>query len=593
MVLLKSLQSPTSLIKEDIEFQKGINVILGRSSDSEASRKDKNGIGKSYLIRLIDFALLSSDSKNYFDPNKNEVFKGHSIILEFEIDGKNYFIKREFDNPNEPYFGESLDDLEKYEATTDLKNILESKFFGRDKYYPTYDENWFRSLIKFYVKDDIDKKNRRNPTSFVHHSKSDLDHYKYNLFLFGIRNEALVSYKGYKDKKSRLQRKRNTLEGNLQDETGKTPNEIETEVREIEERIETLEEAIEDKNFTDSYEEIEDKISELKKRISELVRERSRLRKNLNEIEESYEYDIEVNPDEIEDIYSEIDNQFADQVRKELEEVIEMRKTLSDNRKKFLQEKEERLKNDIEDLNQKISELEEEKSRLYKVLEEEEEGAFDSIKNQYENLVEEKQQKERLKSKIDQINEIEKEITELNKLITQKISEIREEVEEDEEKVSDIYSIYSDIVKNSTSISDSSEVIFNVKPKSAQDSPLDITVDMPQSDAYAKNELRMLAFDLSVFFHTIQESRKTPRFLAHDGLTNGMGANTIVRILNYVNSFNLQNPDFQYIITGNEDELIIPMQSDDIDEEYQFDIEEKTIIELGDSPQEMLFQEEF
>lgn len=593
MVLLKTLRSPTSLIKEDIEFQKGVNIILGRSSDSEASKKDKNGIGKSYLVRLIDFALLSSDSNDYFDTNKNKVFKDHSIILEFEVEGNTYFIKREFDEPNKPYFGESLEDLEKYEAVSDLKKILETKFFSKDYYYPNYDNNWFRSLVKFYVKDDINKKNRRSPTSFVSPHKSDLDHYKYNLFLFGIRNNALVNYKRYRDKKTRLQNKRNTLKNSLQEETGKTPNGIETEVREIEGRIETLEEAIEDKNFTDSYEEIENKISELKKQISDLVRERSKLRKNLEEIEESYEYDVEVKPEEIEDIYSEIDNQFADQIRKELEEVIEMRKTLSDNRKNFLQEREEELKANIKELNRKISDLEEEKSRLYKILEKEEEGAFNSIKTQYENLVEEKQQKERLKSKINQINDIEKDITELNELITQTISIIREEVEEDEEKVSDIYSIYSDIVKSSTSISNSSEVIFNVKPRSNQDSPLDITVDIPNSDSYAKNELRMLAFDLSVFFHTIQENRKTPRFLVHDGVFHGMDRNTIVRILNYVNSFNLQNPDFQYIITGNEDEIIIPMESEEIDEKYEFDIEDKTIIELGDSPQEMLFQEEF
>ena len=68
--MLQKLFSNTGLI-DDVIFHSGINIILGKySKDKEA--QGINGIGKSTLIRLIDFAFLSDSAQKIFLNKKYE-----------------------------------------------------------------------------------------------------------------------------------------------------------------------------------------------------------------------------------------------------------------------------------------------------------------------------------------------------------------------------------------------------------------------------------------------------------------------------------------------------------------------------------------
>ena len=104
--MLVRLYSETNLLVKDISFEPGINIVLGKYSDDKEA-KGINGIGKSSLVRLINYCFLSGSAEKIFNQPKYDFLKNeeHNIILEFVSDEKKYFIKRYFADNDKVYFG--------------------------------------------------------------------------------------------------------------------------------------------------------------------------------------------------------------------------------------------------------------------------------------------------------------------------------------------------------------------------------------------------------------------------------------------------------------------------------------------------------
>ncbi len=84
-MFLKSLliSTPTKVIRE-INFHKGLNLIVDDTPNSETSTG--NNIGKTTILKLIDFCLGRDGSVIYKDPeNKREEYKK---VKDFLIDEK-------------------------------------------------------------------------------------------------------------------------------------------------------------------------------------------------------------------------------------------------------------------------------------------------------------------------------------------------------------------------------------------------------------------------------------------------------------------------------------------------------------------------
>lgn len=143
--MIKQLFSNTGLLVKDFKFHSGINIILGKySGDKEAT--GVNGIGKSTLIRLIDYAFLSDSAQKIFSNKKYDFLREeeHEIILEFEIDNKPFFIKRDFNPKSNIYFGSSLNNLDEFEKP-ELKSILTNLFLPVEKDDVFFDGNNFQN----------------------------------------------------------------------------------------------------------------------------------------------------------------------------------------------------------------------------------------------------------------------------------------------------------------------------------------------------------------------------------------------------------------------------------------------------------------
>lgn len=589
MVMLKRLYSDTGLFDE-VEFKMGINLIRGIYTKSPEEISDLNGIGKSSLIRLIDYCLLSDAGKKFFSEEKKPFFKEQSATLEFEVDGKNYYIRREFSSPSKAFFGYALNSMDEY-SDTELRTVLGGLFFGKDNYKGAFDNGWFRRLIKFFIKDDINHHERKDPLKFTNSNISNFEAYVYNLFLLGLPNQHVNEFTLVKKEAEDLLKMRKRITERLKEETGKDLGEVNSEISVIDKKIKTYQESLLKYEFLSSYENVEKELVSISGKVSSLLRKLTPIEKRLSEYRKSYEYEIEIDPKKITKLYSEVKVVFGDAVKKQIEEVLSFRKKLAENRKKFLSGKEVVLSNEIEELKSKIVSLEKKRSSLYKILDEKK--ALDSIKNTYQLLIEEKSRKEKLDSTIQSLGRIEDDLIIKNKLKTEAVSQISADLNAVKDKISDIREIFLDIVSETVNINNPEDAVFDIRPASDMKSPVKVNIEVPKSDALGKKRFKILTYDLTVFLNLIDNDRMLPHFLVHDGVFHGIGIKTVIKVLNMVNSKFLQSQNFQYIITANENEILIPDDKKKVWGDYSFDMNGSIRATYKDIPEEMIFKREY
>lgn len=590
MVLLKEIFSETNLF-DPVEFHGGINIIQGSYTKPKEELSDLNGIGKSTLVRLVDFALLSESSKGSFDIKKYGFLDKHSVTLVFEREQKEYRIRREFSNARKPRFMEPDGRFIAYDDV-DLRKILGGMFFSGDDYDGVVDNTWFRTLIRFFIKDDINHFERRDPLKFSSGFTGRFESYFYNLFLLDLPNKGVFEFNSAKNRKEVLSKQKRKLIERISEETGRQIDEIRSEVVNLDSKIRAFENSISEFQFLETYKDIEKEIIRLSKDISVYLRDLNQLERKLLEIRRSYAFDFEFDKSKVIKLYTEISTLHGDTIERKLEEVIEFRERLRENRKKFLSERETEISARINENQENLATLEHQRSSLYKMLDQQE--ALDSVKATYTLLISERTKKERILGQVSEIDKLDDHIIKINEEITKIISQISGEFSEVKEKINDIHELYLEVVGKAIFVDEEeTNATFDIRPDSAINSPLKISLDVPKSGALGKSRFKILAYDLTVFLNLVSSGRNLPQFLIHDGVFHGIDVKILVRILNYIHSEFIKNSRLQYIITTNEHETNIPNDRAGLYGKYDFEFGEAVIATYRDIPSEMIFKREY
>ncbi len=596
--MIKRLFSNTNLLLDDYKFHSGINIILGKYSGNK-NATGVNGIGKSTLIRLIDYAFLSDSAQKIFFTKKYDFLRSeeHDIILEYEVKNKTYFIKRDFNKNSKILFGPSLNRLEEFEKM-EFKTILINSFLPVEKNDVFFCGNKFRTIFDFFIKDDLDTQKRFEPLNFLKYSANAKEKAIYNFFLLNLPTNHLINYnelsKEYEDIVSAIK----TAEKKIKSETGKSIQEYRSEKIKIEQRIILLETSLESYHFIEKYKDVETQLVEVTKLINAKLTEYNSLDKKLNKIRESYNINQNIETKEIKKIYNEVIENFGNQVTKTLEDVIDFKNSILENRKKYLLQKEDKLQNAINEIIDDISNLEIKRSNFYKSLDEK--GALDSIKKTYEELIIEKTDLEKNLQIIQQIEEYEEILINLNVTISEVRLLISKELKEFESRVNELRKLFLDILNNAIFVDESYDnAYFDItqnRTANRKKLPFDIKIEIPKADALGQSRLKIVAYDLMVFLYNIANNRKLPDFLIHDGVFHGISMKTRINTINYVYHKYLENVkrnQFQYILTFNEDEITI---SDDKASEYgsfEFNFQESIVAEFQDVAEKTIFKRIF
>jgi len=593
--MLIQLFSDTNLLLKPFRFEPGINVILGKYSKPKET-SGLNGIGKSSLVRLIDFALLSNSAEKRFLQPKYDFLREekHNIILEFKSQETTYFIKRTFIKGNNVLFGENLNSLEEY-PKPELKKILTNKLFPFKDEDVFFQGERYGTLLDFFIKDDLENQQRIEPLSFSSGTKSQTSKAVFNFFLMGLPNKDILKYEDLLKEHAEFSNTVKGLENKIKIDQSKSIEEFRSERIKIEQNIELLEKSLKDYKFLENYKNLEKELIEITTKINENLKEYHSLNRKHKKVQETYKFDQSINIQEIRKLYNEVLSTFGDVVSKTLDEITTFKKEILENRNKFLINREQDLQKSINKVLSEISTLEQERSKLYKKLDEK--GALESIKNTYEQLTLEKTQLSGNLKILEELDDFQEMMGNLHVSISEVKRDILAVLKQHEATINELRGLFLEILQNAIFLEDDNPSgYFDISPKPdspRNQLPFKVEVEIPKADALGQSRLKIVAYDLMVFLKIVKEKRVFPRFLIHDGVFHGISLNTKIKALNFMYHQYLAYPYFQYIITFNEDEIYIPVEKQDFVGAFEFDMSDVVIAEFTDNPDGMIFKRDF
>lgn len=592
---LNRLYSEPEGLFEPVEFKDGLNLIIAHRPTT-VSGGSLNGVGKSTVLDLIDFCLLGSYKKNTGNRlvAAKSVIEKYMIVLEFEIDGKNYVIKRSAEDQNIVYFGELGHPVEEYTLRA-ITPILSGLIFTPRDYKGRYSNLWYRNLMHFFVKihkhktntfvDPIEYMDKVSIRQFIY----------YHLFLLGIDNELLyknnelvVDYKRAEDTKKNIQAIAAETYGieDISEKRGEL-QQLKRELRALEKNIETFQ-------LAENYSDAEKEANRLTAQVKEIWLENLSDRKRIEELKSSVSDTSTFTTGDarrVAQIYKELNEDFGVEIKATLQEAVNYRKHLIESRHNFIQSQLKDIEARILERNAQLSQVEAKRSEVLSFLTAK--NAIRDMSEAYLTLNRKREEVSSIESIIGtndrierRILEIENEESQLNIKIKDFVDSIQETLIED---ITDTFlDIYAAIYKN-----EEKKPAFEIKDKMSSEAKVEIKVKVPSGLSKARNQGRILVYDLTVLMTRIKSGQRGPRFLIHDGIFDGMDPEHFNNLYVFLRDA-LHVGRFQYIATLNESEggrgaLSGPLSSDA--EVTMDELIEGSIVDL--TPNKKLFGRDF
>ncbi|OFX37319.1 MAG: hypothetical protein A2W95_17720 [Bacteroidetes bacterium GWA2_40_14] len=453
-MFLKSLtiHNDTELIRE-ILFHKGINLIVDETK-SKNKTESGNSVGKTTVLRLIDFCLDGSGSNIYIDPEfKNTNKKIESFLKENNIlitlvliedledeNSKTITIQRNFltyKNKIQKINRETL-------SNDDFSSTLKELIFDSTEKQPT--------LKQLKSKNIRDEKNKLTQTIRVlpQNVTTDAIYESLHLFWFGIDIDT---------SKDKLVRDKN-IEEKLQTRLRKESNlsQINQSLIIINKQIEVLNKKKELFNLNEKYEEELQSLNNIKLKINSVSTNLSRLELRKELILESkvdFEKDVtNINIDQIKRMYEKAKS-FIPNIQRTFEETVSFHNEMIQQKVAYITEELPTLEHEINQLKRSLNTLVIQEKSISESLNKS--GAIEDLQliindlnSYYEkkgNFEEQKRlwekSNENLKQLNDKLDKINKNILSKDELIQQRIVEFNSYFSDISSRLDGVHSLLS------------------------------------------------------------------------------------------------------------------------------------------------------
>jgi len=295
-----------SIIRE-IKFRKGINLII---DETKISDKSGNNVGKTTVLRLIDFCLggkgdniyKDSEFKDETETDVESFLKDNNIIINLKLvdtlgekPQKEIIIERNFLDRGEKIA--TIDGISYTNIRDEFCPMLSKLIFDYKYEKPT-----FRQIVSKNIRDEKNK--LRNTINVLHQTTKSEEYEALFLFWLGVHNNLLDEKQIYQKKK--------TIETNFQSRLKKegTLSEIKQALLVVSNQIEESEKKKKENfNIDENFEKDLDELRKIKSSITKNSNKISRLglrRDLILESKVSLEKEsCNVNVDSIREIYEE------------------------------------------------------------------------------------------------------------------------------------------------------------------------------------------------------------------------------------------------------------------------------------------------
>lgn len=554
-----------------IVFNEKFNLIVGIVKETKS---DTHNLGKTSLVTLIDFMLLSKVSVDHIFKRYSNFFENHIFYLEILLNNKLYLtIKRGVKEPNKISFKIhssklNLLNCEKWDeedlSFTEAKKYLEDKLS-----FTVLTEYSYRKFLHYFLKQEklFDPDFTKN------------EYGKQENWLPALLDLVGLNSKYYNDK-IKLEKNLKKLKEKLPEkDLANKIREKETQKRIYEKKLAELKTKTEDFDFYNLEENITQQMSDnVINDISTLNEKKYRLKYDIAKLENSLTTNKNIiDLDELKQLFDEVELYFPDQLKKNYEDLVKFNTQIFRERKTNIEKTLKEKKETLNETNIKLLELEKQQKKYLETLKQ---------KKLYKKILTYQSQiinlEESIKNLSEEIKELQvkenifKEKTKTEQSLNENINNFKLYLMEKNKLYNAIINQLEDITQN---IFDDRVGTFNVKLNNANNPKFVLsyinTVTQKftaEANGETYGEWLDACFDIAILSCYYQKSFY--RFLYQDGILesgdNRRKHNFIVEIKDVCEKYNLQ-----YITTGIEHEL----NSSEVKEVLK---EEDTILKLDD-----------
>lgn len=323
------LSSNKPSFKEVTFNRTGITIIKGKKV-SKGKTDTYNGVGKSLLIRIIDFCLGSKEIKEF------KKLKEWEFYLDLEIDNKLYRIVRTTEKQNKVIVNSTEYTIEAY------RDFLEGKVFPMESVkkcltYRTLISRFLRPKKESYNKYDVIASKEEDYTKLINLS-----------YLLGL-NTSLVEKKHFlKDKYNSETKRGNFYKSDLKlVNILNTNNKLDIKIVNLKAAVEKQEEKLRNFEVSSEYAGLRGKKEEVSKDREQLLNEIFILKNKISKLEKNLAIKSDLSDKAVIDLYEQANIVFDINIKKTLEEVSEFHN-------KMLITRQERSKKEIGSLKKKL-----------------------------------------------------------------------------------------------------------------------------------------------------------------------------------------------------------------------------------------------
>ena len=534
---------------KNIEFNEKFNGIVAFIESDK--KEDTHNLGKTSLIRVIDFLLLSNFEKSTDKLLGNDIFIGQEFYGELKLNnGKYLLIKRSINTPTKISFKLNDSKLNNFELDIDWDEELTlKKAKARLNEYLDFNilPNWdYRKSITYFLRSQQDYLDVFKLNKFKGKHK---DWKPFVFDLLGFDGKLILEKLEIEEEIDLLKGKVKTLKLEAQIDTSEKDrleglleikrNEL-FEVRTLIDRFNFFKEDIRTNK---------ELVEEIDVQLQAFNTDRYRISYEINKIESSLSDIIDdIDNKTISNLFEEVNLYYPQQLKKEYNDLINFQKSLTIERKKYLLETLTELKKEYLDLNTKIKEIENQKGELLSLLTQKD--SYQKFKEYQKKTISLEVEVERIDDKIQAIDNsliIENDITEKKESIASHILALKEALTE--RKHSSINKIFNSIIKEildtnaliSLKLNNQGNIEFNADYQNKVD-----LLNTSESQGTTYKKLLCVAFDLSLLVNFSDKSFY--KFVYHDGVLEGLDDRIKIRYIKLVKEL-CEKYDLQYIIT--------------------------------------------
>ncbi|NQT58533.1 MAG: DUF2326 domain-containing protein [Bacteroidetes bacterium] len=530
----------------------GLNVVLGNIYDPKNLETDSHNLGKSVLIKVIDFILLKeiNDKSKFFLTKGN--FSGQVFYGEFALnDGRFILIKRDVDQQSKISLKINAERLNAFDMNIDWDEeelpIRKAKDIVNNSLGFTVFKKWnYRKSINYFLRHQHDYQDLFKLSKFRGQDKD------WKPFIFDLLgfNGNIISEKYQKsEKKLMLKTKVKILESEADiqiEEKDRILGLIEIKKEERDQ----IESVIDQFDFSNQEEEINENIVEnieeelqvLHSQKYFLSLENSKIRKSLNE------KNLTVDVVKLGKLFDEISVVFPNQIIDDFTRLINFNKEVTEERNGILQTTFEKNENDLEQINIQIELLNTDKvSKLNYLTEYDTYKKFKQHQKELSKIEADIIYLEKKYKIIDDSSNIVEEIEELDDQINKLIKSTHDEISKQKHKnIRKIFNaILKEILNTNAILSIKQNKEGNVEFNANIQKPADLTITEEDFGTSYK-KLMCIAFDLALLEN--YSTTSFYRFAYHDGALEALDNRKKNTFLNVSRSKCYEN-NLQHIIT--------------------------------------------